>query len=79
MRLQDKVVVITGAGSGMGRAMANLFAAEGAKIVAGEWNKTSLCEVIEEVTAAGGTIIGLQGNIAERADAEMIVQAAIKT
>ena len=42
MRLEGKVVVITGAGSGMGRAMANLFAAEGAKIVAAEWNAETL-------------------------------------
>jgi NAD(P)-dependent dehydrogenase (short-subunit alcohol dehydrogenase family) len=77
MRLEGKVAVITGAGSGMGRAMANLFAAEGAKVVAGEWNQTTLDEVVAEVTAAGGEIVGVQGNIAERAQAEAIVDAAV--
>jgi NAD(P)-dependent dehydrogenase (short-subunit alcohol dehydrogenase family) len=79
MRLKDKVAIITGAGSGMGRAMANLFAAEGAKVVAGEWNQTTLDDVVAEVSAARGTITGIQGNIAERTDAEAIVQAAIDT
>ncbi len=77
MRLEGKVAVITGAGSGMGRAMANLFAAEGAKIVAGEWNQETLDEVVAEVKAAGGEIVGVQGNIADRAQAEAIVDAAI--
>ena len=79
MRLTDKVAIITGAGSGMGREMANRFAAEGAKIVAGEWNKATLEEVVAEVSASGGEITGVQGNIGERDDAEAIVQAALDT
>ncbi|MBN2823424.1 MAG: SDR family oxidoreductase [Coriobacteriia bacterium] len=77
MKLQGKVVVITGAGSGMGRAMANLFAAEGAKIVAGEWNETTLTEVVAEVKAAGGEIVGVQGDVSKQSDAESIVEAAV--
>ena len=45
-KLDGKVVVITGAGSGMGRAMAELFTQEGAKVVAGEWNAKTLEEVV---------------------------------
>ena len=56
MRLADKVAVITGAGSGMGRAMAALFASEGASVVAAEWNAETLKQVVDEVTAAGGVI-----------------------
>lgn len=78
MRLEGKVAVITGAGSGMGRAMANLFAAEGAKIVAGEWNEATLAEVVAEVRAAGGEIVGVQGNVAVQAEAEAIVDAAVE-
>jgi NAD(P)-dependent dehydrogenase (short-subunit alcohol dehydrogenase family) len=77
MRLQDKVAVITGAGSGMGRAMANLFAKEGAKIVAAEWNQATLDEVVAEVKAAGGEIVGVQGDVSQVADAEKIVKTAV--
>jgi NAD(P)-dependent dehydrogenase (short-subunit alcohol dehydrogenase family) len=76
MRLQDKVAVITGAGSGMGRAMAILFAQEGAKIVAGDWNQKTLDEVVATVGAAGGEIVGIQGNIAMQAAAESLVDRA---
>ena len=79
MRLEGKVVVITGAGSGMGRAMANLFAIEGAKVVAAEWNAGTLKEVVDEVAAAGGTITGVQGNVAEESDCAAIIDSAVKT
>ncbi|MBP7694349.1 MAG: SDR family oxidoreductase [Anaerolineales bacterium] len=76
-KLDGKVAVITGAGSGMGRAMANLFAKEGAKIVAGEWNAKTLDEVVAEVKAAGGEITGVQGNVAVQAEAEGLVEKAV--
>jgi NAD(P)-dependent dehydrogenase (short-subunit alcohol dehydrogenase family) len=79
MQLQGKVVVITGAGSGMGRAMATLFATEGAKIVAGDWNAQSLEELIAAVRAAGGEITGTQGNIADQATGEGLVDLAVST
>lgn len=77
MRLQDKIAVITGAGSGMGRAMANLFAGEGAKVVAAEWHEGTLAEVVAEVEAAGGTIVGVQGDVSKQEDAARIIQAAV--
>lgn len=76
MRLEGKVAVITGAGSGMGRAMANLFASEGAKVVAGEWNAATLEEVVAEVKAAGGEITGVQGDVSKQEDCKRIVDAA---
>ena len=77
MRLEGKVAVITGAGSGMGRAMAGLFAKEGAKVVAAEWNQETLDEVVTEVKAAGGTIVGVQGDVSKRDDDRRIIKAAI--
>lgn len=76
MRLEGKVAVITGAGSGMGRAMANLFAAEGAKVVAAEWNQTTLDEVVAEVKAAGGEITGVQGDVSKQEDCKKIIDTA---
>jgi NAD(P)-dependent dehydrogenase (short-subunit alcohol dehydrogenase family) len=54
MKLQDRVAVITGAGSGIGRAMALLFAREGAKIVAGDVNGAAAAETADLVRAQGG-------------------------
>lgn len=78
-RLAGKVVVITGAGSGMGRAMANLFAAEGAKIVAGEWMEKTLAEVVAEVRSSGGEITGVKANVADQKEAETIISSAVQT
>ncbi len=79
LRLQGKVVVITGAGSGMGLAMARRFAAEGARIAAGDWNPARLDEAVAGIRASGGTIVGAEGNIADRATAEGLVDLAVST
>ncbi len=78
-RLENKVAVITGAGSGMGRAMAHLFAKEGAKIVAGEVVDKTLAEVVAEVRAAGGEITGVKANVADQAQSENLINVAIQT
>jgi NAD(P)-dependent dehydrogenase (short-subunit alcohol dehydrogenase family) len=79
MRLASKVAVVTGAGSGMGRAMAALFASEGASVIAAEWNADALEQVVGEVTAAGGTISGVEGIVALEADCDKIIESAIAT
>lgn len=62
MRLQDKVAVVTGAGQGMGRAIARLFAAEGATVVAIDVNLAAARE-----TVAGTSGLALDANIADSA------------
>lgn len=79
MRLQGKVAIITGAGSGMGRAMATRFATEGAQIVANDWNVQRLDEVVASIQSSGGAIVGAQGNIADKDTAEHLVDLAIST
>lgn len=79
MRLQGKVTVITGAGSGMGLAMATRFAAEGASVVAGDWNAQRLDAAVAHIQASGGTIVGAQGNIADQATAEGLIDLAVST
>lgn len=76
MRLGNKVVVVTGAASGMGLAMARLFTAEGASVVAGDWNAERLDAAVAGIAADGGTIVGLKGNIADRESAEALVDLA---
>ncbi|HRN17540.1 MAG: SDR family oxidoreductase [Trueperaceae bacterium] len=78
MRLAGKVALITGAGSGMGRAMAIRFAAEGAKVFGADWNEASLQGVTDEVRAAGGEMRGLKTNVAVRAEVEAMVAAAVE-
>ena len=77
MRLSGKVAVVTGAGSGMGRSTALLFAREGATVVGSDINAANLEAVTAEATAAGGKMIGVLGNIAKREDAEALIQRAI--
>lgn len=76
MRLQDRIAVITGAGSGMGRAMALRFAAEGAAVVGADWHADRLEETTGLVVSAGGTMTGVAGDVSDRALAEAIVTAA---
>lgn len=54
MKLENKVAIITGAGSGIGRATALLFAQEGAKVVVADINEKGGMEVVEEIKKAGG-------------------------
>lgn len=79
MRLKDKVAVITGAASGMGLAMAKRFTAEGARVVAGDWNAQRLDEAVATIKGSGGTIVGSQGNIAEQETAERLIELALST
>lgn len=79
MRLQDKVAVITGAGSGMGLAMARRFAAEGARLVIGDWNAERLDAAVAEIAREGRVIAGARGDISDRATAEALVDLAVST
>jgi NADP-dependent 3-hydroxy acid dehydrogenase YdfG len=77
MRLQGKVAVITGAASGIGLAIATRFAAEGASVVAGDWNESRLAAAVATIERTGGTIVGVQGDIANQATAEALIERAI--
>lgn len=56
--VKDRVVLITGAGSGMGRATAHLFADEGAKVAVTDINQAGIDQVVKEITDAGGDARG---------------------
>ncbi len=77
MKLQGKVAVVTGAGSGMGRAILKLFALEGAKVIAADINKEALAEVISEITSAGGAALPVSANVAKEQDVQDMINAAI--
>ena len=79
MQLQGKVAVVTGAASGIGLASATRFAAEGASIIAGDWNGERLKAAVAHIKESGGTITSAQGNIADQASAEALIELAIST
>jgi NAD(P)-dependent dehydrogenase (short-subunit alcohol dehydrogenase family) len=77
-RLQDKVAIVTGASSGIGRATAKLFAAEGAKVVVGARRESELASLVADIKAAGGTAVALAGDVRSEAYAQDLVALAVK-
>ncbi len=85
IRFQDQVVIVTGAGGGLGRAHALLFAKHGAKVVVNDLggsthgegaNASAADKVVEEIRAAGGTAVANHDSVT---DGEKIVQCALDT
>ncbi|HLA17811.1 MAG TPA: glucose 1-dehydrogenase [Dehalococcoidia bacterium] len=78
MRLADKTVLITGAGSGMGRLACQMFAREGASIVALDITEDALRETAASVEAGGGRIVAVPANVAVAADVERAVAEGVR-
>jgi NAD(P)-dependent dehydrogenase (short-subunit alcohol dehydrogenase family) len=79
MRLKDKVTIVTGAGGGMGRVAAQMFAAEGAKVVVAEYSETAGAETVELVHAAGGDATFVRVDVSKEDDAKAMVDHAVST
>jgi len=79
MRLADKVCVITGAGSGMGRVAAQLFASEGACVVVAEVNVAAGEETARLIQDAGGEAIFVATDVSRPGDCQQAIQAAVET
>lgn len=77
-KLQNKVAIITGAASGIGKSTAVLFAKEGAKVVVSDINEENGNKVVEEIKANGGEAIFVKANTASPEENENLVKETIK-
>src|SRR5512147_2107295 len=77
VRLNNKVVIITGGGSGIGEAMAKIFAREGARIAITGRRKDELGRVAKDIERAGGTALALSGSVTNETDVREAVAATI--
>jgi len=78
MRLAEKPAIITGAGSGMGRLAAQMFAREGAQVIATDLAEAPLQETVALVKAAGGAIIGVKADVTSGADVKRAVEEGVR-
>ncbi len=77
MRLVNKVAIVTGAGSGIGRATANLFAKEGAKVIVADVNPNSGRETVEEISKNGGTAIQVIVDVSRADEVEEMIEKCV--
>lgn len=76
MRLKDKVAVITGAGSGLGRAIAHRFVEEGATVLIADINEEAVKETVDEIRSSGGQASGQRVDVSRREDTQEMARVA---
>lgn len=76
-RFTGKSIIVTGAGSGIGRAAAISFAAEGGQVVVADLNGDSAAAVAGEITGAGGTAMAVTVDTADKASVDAMTAAAV--
>ena len=77
-RLENKITLITGAGMGMGREAALLFAREGARVVVADLNGQAAAETVDQVKRAGGEALATVGDVAVEAEVKRMVEEGVR-
>jgi short-subunit dehydrogenase len=78
MSINEQVVVITGASSGIGRAAARMFASKGAKVVIGARNVEALNDLAQEIKRSGGEVVAVPVDVSERHQVEHLARVAVE-
>src|SRR5712664_4939568 len=73
MRFKDRVVIVTGGGSGIGRVIAQRFAAEGAKVAVVDWKGDRADAVSAEISSAGGQATAIHADVSHSRDVDSMV------
>lgn len=77
-RLEDKIAIVTGAGSGLGQASAKMFAAEGATVVCADVNGDAVTATVKDIAAAGGTATAVQAELSHEDEARHVTDVAVE-
>ena len=78
MKLKGKVAIVTGGGSGIGKASAGVFAEEGAQVVVVDWKKEPGAQTAEEIRQAGGEATYCYADVSKAGDVETMVNTAVE-
>lgn len=79
MKLKDKIALVTGAGSGIGRATALRFSREGAKLIVADWNRDGGVETVELIKKSGGEAAFVQVDVSDDSQVRDMIRFAVDT
>lgn len=77
-RVEGRVAVVTGAGQGIGRAVADRLAAEGARVVGGDIDASLVQRLVTELEKTGTTVVGVVGDVTEPPAAKRLIETAVE-